>query len=148
LVHHTLAILSLGTMLSACAKGNSPDADWTNASQEGGADGGDLLTLDPDTGTPSGGGILGDCHEVTTKINGRRADDALDPTVGDEWIVLMYCDGAVVTGANILQFSPPNVAHVHDINTIAEFLAPGDATMKMQAGNLVYTKNITVAANE
>jgi hypothetical protein len=132
-------------MLMACSKDKGNDASM---SQQSSTEDGDLLTLDPDTATPSGGGALGDCNEVTTKINGRQAESAPDPTVGDEWIVRMYCDGAVVTGANILQFDPPEVASVAAVNTDAEFLAPGEATMKMQSGNLVYTKDITVLADE
>ena len=144
--HHTLLIVALCTQLYACAKNGSDDS--SNISQSDRSDDGDLLSLDPDTAEPSGGGVLGDCNTITTKINGTLGDEAPDPTVGDEWIVRMYCDGALLTGANRLYFVPAEVAHVDDYNTDVKFVAAGDTTMTMQAGNLVYTKDITVTANK
>ena len=134
----------------ACATKDPESSSYTTDDRD------DLLSLDPDTAMASGGGELEECEEVTTKItttygDGRPdtttyAEEAADPTVGDEWFVRMYCNGIVTTGITRLFFQPANVAQVQDNNTIADFIAPGDALMTMQSGNLVYTKNITVAA--
>ena len=133
---HTLAFLGLG--LVGC-KTEESQANWYATNDEG-----DLLGLDPDTGTPTGGGVLGECNEVETKINGVSGDDVPDPTVGDSWMIRMFCDGALLTGANRLFFQPAGVAMVDDQSTNAEFVASGSSTMTMQAGSFVYTKDIVV----
>ena len=107
-------------------------------------DDGDLLGLDPDTGTPSGGGVLGDCVDVVTKINGMDADEVPNPVVGDAWMIRMFCDDALLTGANRLFFQPAGVATVDDASTDAIFVASGTTKMTMQAGSLVYTRNLIV----
>lgn len=104
----------------------------------------DVLNLAPDTGSDGGSGELGDCRDVTTQINGRSADSVSDPRVGDRWVVRMYCDGALLTGANRLFFQPANVAVVDDVSTDAYFVAQGSSKLTMQSGNFIYTKTIAV----
>jgi len=104
-------------------------------------DDGDLIHLEEqewDTANPL------DCKSVTLKINGRSPEGTADPVVGDHWMVRMYCDGIVLLGANRLFFEPPELATVDDINTDADFLAPGEGSMTMQSGNERMTVNITV----
>ena len=123
-------------------------ADDTRSKWYSTNDNGDLLGLDPDTAAPSGGGVLGECDEVVTKINGTDAEEVGNPTVGDEWMIRMFCDDALLTGANRLFFQPADVATVNDVSTDARFLAAGESTMTMQAGSLIYKKDIVVIGAE
>ena len=111
-------------------------------------DGGDLLGLDPDTGNTSNGCVLDDCDVLLTKINGIPGDEIPDPQVGDEWMIRMFCDEALLMGANRLFFQPAAVATVDNNSTDARFIAPGETTMTMQAGSFIYTKDIFVMAAE
>ena len=133
---HVFGLLAVG-LVGCQTSDDKPNWYSTN-------DDGDLLGLDPDTGTPTGGGILGECNEVVTKINGFVADDVSNPAVGDAWMIRMFCDGALLTGANRLYFQPAGVATVDDVSTDAQFVASGTSTMTMQAGSFVYTKDIVV----
>ena len=111
-------------------------------------DEGDLLGLDPDTGNTSSGDVLADCDELITKINGESAEETENPMVGDEWMIRMFCDDALLMGANRLFFQPASVAFVDEVNTDARFVAPGPTTMTMQAGSFIYKKEITVLGAE
>lgn len=132
-------------MFSLTAVGCGKGAD-SGRSYYGDASDTDLLHLESDTGFDDGTGVLGDCGEVTTKVNGRNVEGAADPRVGDEWIVRMFCDGALLTGANRLFFQPANVGVVSQTSTDVTFVAQGESLMTMQSGNLIYTKQITVGA--
>jgi len=138
-----IPLLILIATAVACTKGDdSGTPSYGNRSES------NVLNLDPDTGTDGGSGELGDCNSIETNINGRSGDDVTDPKVGDQWIVRMYCDGALLTGANRLFFQPATVAVVDDVSTDATFVAQGQSKMTMQSGNFVYTKNITVGPAE
>ncbi len=118
--------------------------DDTGREIYGNASDSDLLHIEPDTGFDDGTGVLGNCDTVLTKVNGRSADTVANPQVGDEWIVRMFCDGALLTGANRLFFQPANVAVINDTSTDATFVAQGTSLMTMQSGNFIYTKELTV----
>ncbi|GEM_PF-1887051 len=134
LVPLTVAI----AVVSGCAASDTEKTYYGDPSAD------DLLHLTPDTGSDGGSGELGDCRNVTTQINGRAADGVSDPRVGDSWVVRMYCDGALLTGANRLFFQPANVAVVDDVSTDAYFVAQGASKLTMQSGNFIYTKPIAV----
>lgn len=89
-------------------------------------------------------GGLPECEELLTKVNGDPADDVDEPSVGDIWHVRMYCDGAVLHGANRLTFSPPELAVVDPHATDATFVGAGAGSMHMQSGNFVYTRDLVV----
>ena len=122
-----------------CTKGDDTGREYYGNPSEN-----DLLHIEPDTGFDDGVGVLGNCDSVNTKVNGRSADSVDNPRVGDEWIVRMFCDGALLTGANRLFFQPANVAVINDVSTDATFVAQGTSLMTMQSGNFIYTKEITV----
>ena len=139
-MHKHPAIGAVMAALLGCGSESSTQTYYGDAST------GDILNLEEDTGSDGGSGELGDCNEVLTKVNGRAADDVTHPSVGDQWVVRMYCDGALLTGANRLFFQPPNVAVVDEVSTDAFFVAQGPSKMTMQSGNFIYTKSIAVGA--
>jgi len=142
-VTHPLPAVMLALLCFACGK-----SDDTARPTYGEADDNDLLSMEPDTGHDDGSGVLAACDVVLTKVNGRDADTVDDPKVGDEWIVRMFCDGALLAGANRLFFQPPEVAVVTSTSTDATFVTTGESRMTIQSGNLIYTKDITVQAAE
>jgi hypothetical protein len=60
----------------------------------------------------------------------------------------MFCDGALLTGANRLFFTPPNVATVSDDATDAEFVRSGSTTMSIQSGSIINTHELIVEASK
>lgn len=98
-----------------------------------------LDTAPVDTDPPEQEEQSGGCDEVTLKIQGSEA-----PVVGDCWTVWLYCDDALLTGASVLSFDPPDFAAI-DGNT-ATFLYAGTAVMKMQVGAYWEEQEVTVAS--
>lgn len=85
-----------------------------------------------------------DCTELTVEAGGRNLDNIAEPEVGDVWELRMFCDGVLMTGANLLKFTPPNVAVVDTEMTNATFVTAGEATMLLQSGNIQYFRDLVV----
>ena len=95
-----------------------------------------------DDGTDSGDICEGD--KKTARVNGRDIEEIGDPRVGDEWTVLMVCDGTIMMGAYVLRFTPPDVATVDGTTSDVVFVQDGSATMLLQVGNRKLTHELTV----
>lgn len=80
----------------------------------------------------------------TARVNGRDISEVGDPQVGDEWTVLMICDGTIIMGAYVLRFTPPEVAEVDSVTSEIVFVQEGPATMTLQAGNRTLSHDLTV----
>lgn len=108
-----------------------------------GDDGSDALK-----GSGAGADVPDMCADenMTVEVNGRDIFDVGDPEVGDEWAIRMFCQGILMTGANILKFSPPTVAVVANEMTDATFVQSGAATMLLQSGNRSFTHDLVVYA--
>ena len=80
----------------------------------------------------------------TARVNGIDISEVEDPRVGDEWNVLMVCDGTIMMGAYILRFTPPDVAVIDSSTSDVVFVQEGSATMLLQVGNRKLTHDLTV----
>ena len=78
------------------------------------------------------------CDELELKIIGED-----EPSVGDEWTVWLYCDGALLTGWGVLRFDPADFALVYD--NVATFVYEGTASMTMQVGTFKESMTVTVS---
>lgn len=101
-----------------------------------------------DTGGPADdGGDIGDIcagDKKTARVNGRDISEVGDPRVGDEWTVIMVCDGTIMMGAYVLRFTPPDVAEVDSVTSDVIFVQEGPATMLLQVGNRKLSHDMTV----
>ena len=118
----------------------------TGCAQKGedtyGDDGSDALK-----GTGSDTDIPDLCDDIEVKVNGRDIKQVGNPKVGDEWAVRMFCQDILMTGANLLKFTPAFVAVVDDESTDAVFIqASADVTMLIQSGNKPFTHTMDVLA--
>jgi hypothetical protein len=137
----TRTLLLCAMMIVSCGgKNGDSAADPDENSSDSDGDPGISLPDDDNEDEPDDGG----CDTLALDINGESAEDIGDPTVGDEWVVFLVCDGANLHGANILAFAPAELASVENFNTIATFLAAGTGTMTMQSGSHRLTIPITV----
>lgn len=87
-------------------------------------------TAPADTGvveTDSGGGGS-PCDEVSIHVQG---DDP--PAVGDEWMVYLWCDEALMTGAMVVYLDPADFAQLEE-NRVT-FFQEGEATLHVQVGS-------------
>ena len=75
-------------------------------------------------------------------VDGYDIAEIADPRVGDVWNIIMNCDNAIMLGAYVLRFTPPETADI-DGND-ATFRQEGPATMMLQSGNKRVTQDITV----
>ena len=132
-VHYPLSLFLL--LAAGCADDGS-DSTY-------GDDGSDALK-----GSGVGTDVPDMCAEenMTVEVNGRDIYDVGDPAVGDEWAVRMFCQGILMTGANLLKFTPPTVAVVDSEMTDATFVQSGAATMLLQSGNRPFTYELVVYA--
>ena len=77
------------------------------------------------------------CEETEIDVNGPE-----EPRVGDEWTVFMRCDGAILQGPMVLQFTPNDFAKVY--GNEVEFTTAGDASMRVQVGSYRENMDVTV----
>ena len=80
----------------------------------------------------------------TARVNGIDINEIGDPRVGDEWNILMVCDGTIMMGAYILRFTPSDVAVIDSSTSDVVFVQEGSATMLLQVGNRKITHELTV----
>lgn len=78
-----------------------------------------------------------ECDVPELRVTGSDA-----PIVGDTWVVWMWCDDVLLTGAMRLSFEPVDFATIADNN--ATFLYAGAATMQLQVGSRRQTRDVTV----
>ena len=108
------------------------------SSKDGADDSGAGADVDHDTTDICAG------DKKTARVNGRDISEVGDPTVGDEWTVLMVCDGTIMMGAYVLRFSPPEVAEIDSVTSDVVFVQEGPATMMLQVGNRKFEHSLTV----
>jgi hypothetical protein len=108
--------IGLALLLSACGPEEESDTD---------------VIVDNDTYEP--------CVELKIHEEGPK-----DPVVGDQWMVSLYCDGALITGPYVVRFDPADFAMVSQ--TTVTFTTAGTATLKVQAGSERAEMDVTVAA--
>ena len=77
------------------------------------------------------------CGETEIDTNGPN-----EPQVGDQWTVFMRCDGAILQGPMVIQFTPNDFAKVY--GNEVEFTTAGDASMRVQVGAYRETIDVTV----
>jgi len=138
-----LLALTLG-----CAAEKDDDGDDVQTEEEDDDGPGISLDDDDDEIVDEDGDGWDGCEVTELEINGDLPEDTPSPTVGDQWIVFLVCDGVKLQGANRLFFLPAELATVEDVNTIAVFLASGTGTMTMQSGNNRITIPVTVLEAE
>ena len=68
--------------------------------------------------------------------------DATVEKVGDEWTVLMRCDGAILQGPMVIRFTPPDFANLSE--NVVTFTTAGTASMRVQVGAYREDVDITV----
>ncbi|NOY25135.1 MAG: hypothetical protein GXP62_04600 [Oligoflexia bacterium] len=130
--HHHLAPNALMTvllmvLLTACT---IPGLDGT-ASTEG------TSQTDADAGGTTGTVDFQGCDE--NRIDYIGPDE---PVVGDEWIVWLYCDEALLNGPMVLRFDPLDFASVAD--NVATWRLEGTGTMFVQTGSQRAEMEVTV----
>lgn len=80
-------------------------------------------------------GIEEEPCEISVRANGIPVENLADPSVGDEWYLIMYCDEVILLGAAVLQIHPTHLATVDPEDPILTFVAAGDGEIRYQVGN-------------
>ena len=88
--------------------------------------------------------LPGFCDDMEVEVNGRAIESMDSPRVGDKWRFRMFCQGVLMTGANLLKFTPPAIAVVDDDMTDATFVNSGSASVLLQSGNFQYRNDIHI----
>jgi hypothetical protein len=76
------------------------------------------------------------CDELEIDYEG-----PFQPHVGDQWILQLWCDGALMT-LTIIRFDPTDFASLD--GNVATFLQAGKGTIQMQAGTQREYLDVTV----
>ena len=88
--------------------------------------------------------LPGFCDEMVVEVNGRVFETMDSPRVGDMWRFRMFCQGVLMTGANLLKFTPPSVAQVATDMTDATFVNSGSASVLLQSGSFQYRNDLII----
>lgn len=65
-----------------------------------------------------------------------------EPVVGDVWTVWLRCDGTTLTGAMVLQITPPTMGTFND--NLLTFVEAGQGVLKAQVGSYVDEQDVVV----
>ena len=82
---------------------------------------------DTDTNTTPDDEYEVDCEDISLDVKGPSR-----PSVGDEWTIIMRCDGAVIVGPTVIRFTPPDFARTEGKTVV--FTQVGSADMRVQVG--------------
>jgi hypothetical protein len=92
-----------------------------------------------DTAPPPEETDAGGCDVVELRWDGPD-----EPLVGDTWAVSLYCDDALMLGANVLQVDPVDFATIEE--NVLTFVVAGTGIVRMQSGS--YREEVTVTVSE
>ena len=84
---------------------------------------------------PADTGIEEEPCEISVRANGIPVEDLANPSVGDDWYLIMYCDEVILLGAAVLQIFPTHLATVDPEDPILTFVATGEGEIRYQLGN-------------
>lgn len=73
--------------------------------------------------------------QISVRANGIPVADLANPTVGDDWYLIMYCDETILMGPSVLQINPTHLATVDSEAPILTFVASGEGEIRYQLGN-------------
>jgi hypothetical protein len=101
-----------------------------------------------DTGEDTGPAVVdtGDYEVETCDVLEIRVNGEDPPRVGDEWTIFLWCDEALLTGAMIVRFDPPEVADMEE--NVATFIEPGKATLDVQVGRHRANREVVIADDD
>lgn len=68
------------------------------------------------------------------RVDGTPADTLADPSVGDAWYLLMYCDDVLQVGSYTLRVEPPELATIDAEAPIVTFAASGTGEVQYRMG--------------
>lgn len=99
---------------------------------------------DEDTGGDTSPEVVdtGDYQGVECDVTEIRVDGNDPPVVGDTWSIFLWCDDALLTGAMVVQFTPPEVAELEE--NVATFVEPGSATLNVQVGRHRASRDVKI----
>jgi hypothetical protein len=70
-------------------------------------------------------------------------DGPAEPSVGDTWSVLLYCDDALLMGPMVIQVTPSSLATVGE-HTVT-FVEAGTGTIRINSGAIRYETDVEVS---
>lgn len=88
----------------------------------------DTAVADTEVAATDSGSGGSPCDEVSIHVTGNDP-----PTIGDEWMVYLWCDNALLTGAMVVYLDPADFAELRE-NEVT-FLQEGEATLHVQVGS-------------
>ena len=102
-------------------------------------------TSDPsDTGQVERPDPVDQC-DPEVKVDGTPVSEMPDPSPGDSWYVLLYCDGTLQMGTYVLQADPPELVTIDSEEPILTFKAAGSVELEYRMGSksTTFVVNIT-----
>ena len=92
-------------------------------------------TSDPELSIGPGDTGTEEPCQISVRANGIPVADLANPTVGDDWYLIMYCDETILMGPAVLQINPTHLATVDSEDPILTFVAAGEGEIRYQLGN-------------
>lgn len=112
-----MTALFFSLLILGCA--NEPAADTSDASIN--------MGTEPEEET-------GAC-EVSVRVDAVPVEELPNPSVGDSWTLIMYCDETVLMGPAVLRINPADLATLEDSTPTLNFVKAGTGEIQYQLGN-------------
>jgi hypothetical protein len=112
-----MTAIFLSFLLLGCA--DEPATDTSDAS----------INVGPETEPETEG-----C-EVSVRVDAVPVEELPNPSVGDSWTLIMYCDETVLMGPAVLRIHPADLATLEVSTPTLNFVKAGTGEIQYQLGN-------------
>lgn len=113
----SMMIALMSALLLAC----STDAATDTAD-------GDLNLDQTDSGQP-------EACEVSVRVDAVPVSEMPNPTVGESWTLIMYCDETILMGPAVLRIEPADLATLDETTPTLTFIKAGMGEIQYQIGS-------------
>jgi len=99
-----------------------------------------LNTDESDSGQP-------DACEVSVRVDAVPVSEMPNPSVGDSWTLIMYCDETILMGPAVLRIEPADLATLADDTPTMTFIKAGTGEIQYQIGSRKADIPVTIEAS-
>lgn len=106
-----------------------------------------LDTGEPALNTEESDSAQPDACEVSVRVDAVPISEMANPTVGDSWTLIMYCDETILMGPAVLRIEPADLATLADDTPTMTFIKAGQGEIQYQIGSRKVDTPVTIEAS-
>ena len=82
--------------------------------------------------------------DVSVRVDNVPIEEMGNPTVGESWTLIMYCDETVLMGPAVLRIDPADLATLDDSYPTLTFIKAGTGEIQYQLGSRRVDTTVTI----